>query len=62
MSENTDRIAEIKDLLRSGATEINVGGNVIKIDPASLRRELMALEQIETPNKRPLFITIGLDN
>lgn len=43
MADNSEKIAEIRTLLESGATSISVDGQTINLDLASLRKELTRL-------------------
>jgi hypothetical protein len=43
MPDNSDRIAEIRELLQSGLTSTNIDGTTEQMDLASLRTELRQL-------------------
>lgn len=44
MADNTDRISEIREILRSGVKSFSNDGTVVTHDFAELRRELRELE------------------
>jgi len=67
MADTQQRIAEIRDILHAGVTEVMTDGTTVKYDLAALRREL---RQLEADNdranrraiKRPRFSSINLSN
>lgn len=63
LREIREKIVELRDVLESGVTEINVDGAVTKIDLAVVRRQLMSLEaQLpESRSRRPRAARIRLD-
>lgn len=62
MPNHSDRIAEIREILRSGATTVVNDGVTVTLDPDSLRKELrqlMAEDDVER-GRRPVASTINL--
>lgn len=62
MADNSERIAEIQELLRSGVSSTNVDGVQTTFDLASLRRELRQLMAEDDTNagRRPVATNIRL--
>lgn len=62
MASNCERIAEIQELLRSGAKEVTTDGTTVKFDPDSLRRELAQLlaDDINHRTRKPRASRIRL--
>lgn len=62
MADNSAEIARLRAILDSGATEVNIDGQRVRVDPAAVRarlRELIADDDTETV-KRPRAATIDL--
>ena len=62
--DNSDRIAEINDILRTGAKRVTVDGTTIDYDFATLRqerRELMAEDDAKR-HVKPRVSSINLSN
>jgi len=62
MADNTARIAEIREILQSGATSVSVDGTTTQLDLASLRRELRELmrEDDVQRGRRPRVSSVDL--
>ena len=62
MPNNTARIAQIRALLDTGATQVIVDGQTVTINPASLRKQLRQLMATDDTNagRRPLAATVNL--
>ena len=62
MPNNTARIAQIRALLDTGATQVIVDGQTVTINPASLRKQLRQLMATDDTNagRRPLASTVNL--
>lgn len=62
MADHSERIAEIQDLLRTGATSVETDGTTVQLDPESLRRELRQLMAEDDTNRgrRPVVSSINL--
>jgi hypothetical protein len=62
MADNTRRIAEIREILRTGVVSSNVDGTSMTIDPESLRKELRQLtgEDDTQRLRRPRLSTVNL--
>lgn len=60
MAKNTARIAELREILRSGVVEDEVDGQRVKYDHDSIRRELRELEREDNPGKRPVCASVNL--
>lgn len=62
MADNTQRIAQIRSILESGVTSIEVGGEKTTFDLESLRKELRRLEEEDdaAKRKRPRIATMKL--
>ena len=62
MADNTRRIAEIREILRTGVVSSNVDGTSITIDPESLRKELRQLtgEDDTQRLRRPRISSVNL--
>ena len=62
MADHSIQIAQIQDLLRSGATSVTVDGVATTFDPASLRRELRQLmsEDDVHMDRRPTLSSFDL--
>lgn len=60
--ERQERIAEIKEILASGATSVSYGGTSTTYDHESLRAELRGLQQGDEsqPSRRPIASSIYL--
>lgn len=50
MPDNSAAIARIEKLLNSGATKMNVDGQMVEVDPEALRRRLRELQESDTNN------------
>jgi len=62
MADNTTELARLRAILNSGATEVFVDGQKVKVDPSAVRlriRELVATDDTETV-KRPRASSIDL--
>lgn len=58
MADHSERIAEIQDILRTGAKRVNVDGQSMEYDFAALRqelRELMADDNTNAGRKPPVM-------
>ena len=64
LREIRERIVELRDILESGVTEINVDGTVTKIDLNVIRKQLTSLESQlpESRSRRPRAARIRLDS
>ena len=62
MADNSARIAEIQEILRAGATSVNVDGVNTTYNFDSLRKELRDLQQSDDTlkSKRPVASNIYL--
>jgi hypothetical protein len=62
MADNSKRIAQIEELLRTGVTQVTVDGTTTIVDPDSLRAELRKLQNSDdsTRGKRPVVSRIRL--
>lgn len=62
MADNTRRIAEIRETLRTGVVSSNVDGTSMTIDPESLRKELRQLtgEDDTQRSRRPRISSVNL--
>lgn len=62
MADHTERISEIRELLRTGATSVATDGTSVSLDHDSLRRELRQLMAEDDAHKgrRPVASTIFL--
>ena len=62
--DNSERIAEIREILRAGATQVSVDGTSVQYDFASLRKELRELmaEDTTLAHKRPRVSSFNLGN
>lgn len=62
MADNSERIAEIRELLRTGAKRTSTDGTSVEFDLASLRQELRQLiaEDDTLAGSRPVASTIRL--
>jgi hypothetical protein len=62
MADNSARISEIQALLESGATEVITDGTTVKLDHASLRKELRRLTAADDASRgrRPVCSSIFL--
>lgn len=63
LREIREKIVELRDILESGVTEINVDGVVTKIDLNVIRKQLTSLESQlpESRSRRPRAARIRLD-
>lgn len=63
MADYSAQIADIEEILRSGAKTVVIDGVTTTYDHDSLRKELSRLKRLNetTKGKRPLFATIRLD-
>ena len=62
MADNSERIAEIEEILRSGVKTVTVDGVTTSFDLESLRRELRLLRASDDAlrGKRPVAARINL--
>jgi hypothetical protein len=60
--DNSERIAEIREILRTGASSVNTDGTAVTFDFDALRRELRELEGTDDILKghRPVATSINL--
>lgn len=62
--DNTARIAEIREILRTGAKRVTVDGTTVDYDFATLRQELRELQAEDSTarHKKPRVSSINLMN
>jgi hypothetical protein len=62
--DNTTRIAEIREILRSGAKRVTVDGTTVDYDFGALRQELRELlaEDDTARHRKPRVSSINLSN
>lgn len=62
MADHSERIAQIQQILRAGATSVSVDGVTVTYDFESLRRELRQLMQEDDVHKgrRPVISHLDL--
>lgn len=63
MADNTARIAEIQEILRTGASRVVKDGVTVEYDLGALRNELRKLQATDNTQKgrRPVISRINLD-
>ena len=62
MPDNSERIAEIREILASGASQVVVDGTTVVYDLASLRQELRQLTAEDAPQRKPRVSSFNLGN
>ena len=62
MADNTKRIAEIKEILQAGASQVATDGTTVTFDFPQLRKELRLLEAEDRllKGRRPVATSIQL--
>ena len=60
MATIAQEIADIEELLNTGATSVTVDGQSVSVDQAALRRRLAELRHQQTPARRPRVATLDL--
>jgi len=62
MPDNTTEIARLQSILNTGVKTVNIDGQVVAIDPASIREQIRTLKRTDDANRtrRPFCSNINL--